>query len=187
MKTGFIHLDPALSRLEILAHPLVIAVAGGIYVIEFVADKIPWVDSLWDTVHTLIRPVGAAVLAAVALGEVDPVVKLVAVLVCGSVALASHAGKAGIRLAVNHSPEPFTNVGLSLAEDGIAVAGVWLAIAHPYVMLAIVAVWLAALAWLLPKIFRLAKGGLRALYRWLHSLLDAGGPAPPTTEPRTHV
>ena len=70
-RMGFIRLDPALSRLEILGDPLIIIVAGIIYVVEFVADKVPWVDSMWDTVHTLIRPLGAAVLGAVALGQVD--------------------------------------------------------------------------------------------------------------------
>ena len=110
IRMGFIHLDPAMSRLEILGEPLIIAIAGLIYLVEFVADKIPWVDSAWDSIHTLIRPLGAALLGAAALGDVDPRIKLSAFLLCGSVALASHTGKAGIRLAVNHSPEPFTKL-----------------------------------------------------------------------------
>src|SRR5215470_17573764 len=108
ISTGLIRLDPAMSRLEILGDPLVITVAGTVYVVEFVADKVPWVDSVWDSFHTLIRPLGAAVL-----GAVDPRLKLSAFLLCGSVALASHTGKAGIRLAVNASPEPFTNIVVS--------------------------------------------------------------------------
>ena len=88
IRTGFIRLDPAMSRLEVLGDPLVIAVAGVIYVVAFFADKIAWVDSIWDSIHTLIRPLGAAVLGAVAIGDVDPRLKLSAFLLCGSVALA---------------------------------------------------------------------------------------------------
>ena len=171
IRTGMIQLDPALSRLEILGDPVIMIVAGAIYLVEFVADKIPWIDTVWDTVHTLIRPLGAAVLGAVALGEVDPRVQLTAFLLCGSVALASHAGKAGIRLAVNHSPEPFTNAGVSFAEDVIAAAGVWLAVGHPYIMMGLILLWLAALAWILPKIYRMAKRGLTTAYRRIGALL----------------
>jgi hypothetical protein len=165
IRMGVIRLDPAMSRLEVLGDPLVIGVAGLIYVVEFVADKVPWVDTVWDSIHTLIRPLGAAVLGAVALGDVDARVKVAAFLLCGSIALASHTGKAGVRLAVNGSPEPLTNIGISLAEDALAAVGVWLAISHPYVMAASIALWLAVLAWFLPKIYRLARRGLAAAYR----------------------
>jgi hypothetical protein len=175
MKVGFVHVDPAISGLDILAHPLIIAVAGGLYVIEFVGDKVPWVDSVLDMAHTLIRPIGAAILAAVALGEVDPVVRFAAVLVCGSVSLTSHVAKAGIRLTINHSPEPLTNIGMSFIEDGLALVMLWLAVAHPYVMLTIVALFLGTLSWLMPRIFRLATAGLKALYRQLKGLIIARG------------
>jgi len=165
IRTGFIRLDPAMSRLEILGDPLVITIAGTVYVVEFVADKVPWVDSVWDSFHTLIRPLGAAVLRAVALGDVDPRLKLSAFLLCGSVALASHTGKAGIRLAVNHSPEPFTNIVISLSEDAIAAVGVWLAV----------------LAWILPKIYRLARRGLTTAFRRVGRLARIGRPASPIT------
>ena len=181
IRMGFIHLDPAMSRLEILGDPLIIAIAGLIYVVEFFADKIPWVDSAWDSIHTLIRPLGAALLGAVAVGDVDPRIKLSAFLLCGSVALASHTGKAGIRLAVNHSPEPFTNVAMSLAEDGVAAAGVWLAVSHPYLMAGLVIVWLAALAWILPKIYRLARRGLTTAYRRIGRLVGLGRAERPVT------
>jgi len=149
--------------------------------LEFVADKIPWVDSAWDSIHTLIRPLGAALLGAAALGDVDPRIKLSAFLLCGSVALASHTGKAGIRLAVNHSPEPFTNVAMSLAEDGVAAAGVWLAVSHPYLMAALVIVWLAALAWILPKIYRVARRSLTIAYRRIGKLVGLGQAERPVT------
>src|SRR5215470_1864214 len=181
ISTGFIRLDPAMSRLEILGDPLVITIAGTVYVVEFVADKVPWVDSVWDSFHTLIRPLGAAVLGAVALGDVDPRLKLSAFLLCGSVALASHTGKAGIRLAVNASPEPFTNIVVSLSEDAIAVVGVWLAVAHPYVTAIVIALWLAVLAWILPKIFRLARRGLTTAFRRVGRLACIGRPASPIT------
>ena len=181
IRMGFIHLDPAMSRLEILGDPLIIAIAGLIYLVEFVADKIPWVDSAWDSIHTLIRPLGAALLGAAALGDVDPRIKLSAFLLCGSVALASHTGKAGIRLAVNHSPEPFTNVAMSLAEDVAAAAGVWLAVSHPYLMAALVIVWLAALAWILPKIYRVARRSLTIAYRRIGKLVGLGQAERPVT------
>ena len=177
IRTGFIRLDPAMSRLEVLGDPLVIAVAGVIYVVEFFADKIPWVDSIWDSIHTLIRPLGAAVLGAVAIGDVDPRLKLSAFLLCGSVALASHTGKAGIRLAVNHSPEPFTNIGISVVEDAVAAVGVWLA----YVMAALIVIWLAVLAWILPKIYRAARRGLTTAYRRLGKLAGVSRAERPVT------
>src|SRR5215470_6814095 len=176
ISTGFIRLDPAMSRLEILGDPLVITVAGTVYVVEFVADKVPWVDSVWDSFHTLIRPLGAAVL-----GDVDPRLKLSAFLLCGSVALASHTGKAGIRLAVNASPEPFTNIVISLSEDAIAAVGVWLAVAHPYLTAIVIALWLAVMAWILPKIYRLARRGLTTAFRRVCRLARIGRPASPIT------
>jgi hypothetical protein len=118
----------------------------------------------------------------VAIGDVDPRLKLSAFLLCGSVALASHTGKAGIRLAVNHSPEPFTNVGISLLEDAFAVAGVWLAVSHPYVMAALIAVWLAAPAWILPKVYRLARRGLTTAYRRAGKLVGIGRAENPVTK-----
>src|SRR5262249_59017481 len=103
-----------------------------------------------------------------------------AFLLCGSIALASHTGKAAIRLAVNHSPEPFSNLVLSLAEDAIAAAGVWLAVAHPYLTAIVIALWLAVLAWILPKISRLAQPGLTTAHRRVGKLARLGRPPAPT-------
>jgi hypothetical protein len=141
----------------VLAQTPILIIAGVCFVLEFVADKIPWVDSIWDAVHTFIRPIGAAVLAATAVGAVDPLIAVGAVLLSGGVAFSSHSAKAGTRVAANHSPEPFSNIGLSVAEDGIALGGVWLALTHPIIALAIVAVAVAFTIWFIPKLIRLLR------------------------------
>jgi hypothetical protein len=142
------------SRLELLAlpeqfqafeHSWVIGVALAMYAIEFVADKVPWFDSAWDAVHTVIRPLGGAVIAATAVGDVSPSAELVAALLGGSVAMTTHLGKAGTRVAANTSPEPFSNWGLSLAEDVFAVGLTYTALSHPYLALAVAVVVLLAL------------------------------------------
>ena len=166
LRWEFFTLPPALSSLEVLGETPILLLAGAIYTIEFVADKIPWVDSLWDSVHTFIRPLGAGVLAATAMGDVSPAVKLGAALLCGGVALSSHSTKAGTRIVANHSPEPFSNIGLSLAEDGIVLGGVWLAVNYPLVALGAVVAGVALAIWLIPKIIRLVRReamGLRDL------------------------
>jgi hypothetical protein len=153
----FFTLPPALSSLAVLGETPILLLAGAIYTIEFVADKIPWVDSLWDSVHTFIRPLGAGLLAATAMGEVNPVVKVGAALLCGGVALSSHSTKAGTRIVANHSPEPFSNIGLSLAEDGIVLGGVWLAVNYPLVALGIAVAAVGLAIWLIPRIIRLVR------------------------------
>lgn len=168
IRFGFLDIPARLGHLSVLAETPVLVIAGLIYVVEFVADKIPWVDTLWDTVHTFIRPLGAAIIAATALGSVDPGVRLAAVLLSGAVAFSGHAAKAGTRLAVNQSPEPFSNIGLSLAEDGLVAGGVWLAFAHPLVALSVVLIALALIVWLLPKVIRLFRRQaqrIRGLFR----------------------
>jgi hypothetical protein len=154
LRLGLLHPSPGIAHLEVLTNPYVLGVAGVLYLVEFFADKIPWVDSLWDTVHTVIRPLGAAALGATAIGSMDPATKSVAMLVAGGVAFSSHSTKAGTRIAANHSPEPFSNIILSLAEDGIAIAGTWLAVTHPYAMMVLVGIFLVLFAWLSPKILR---------------------------------
>ena len=168
IRLGLIHPHAGLSHLEVLTNPYVLGTAGVLYAIEFIADKVPWVDSLWDSVHTLIRPLGAAALGATALGSMDPATKSVLMLIAGGVALSSHSTKAGTRVAVNHSPEPFSNIALSLFEDGVAMGGTWLAVTHPVAMLVIVTVFLVFFAALSPKIFRL----LRVEYIAVRSMLN---------------
>ena len=157
IRFGFLDVPPALAGLEVLAATPVLVIAGVVYAVEFLADKIPFVDSLWDLVHTFIRPVGAAVIAATAIGPVDPVVKTGVILACGLVAFSGHSAKASTRAFVNQSPEPFSNIGLSLGEDAVVVGGVWLALSHPIVTFALVLVAVALIVWLVPKLFRIVR------------------------------
>src|SRR6201982_2280733 len=113
----WIVLSPTYQSLEVLGQPWIIAVAGLLYFLEFFADKIPWIDSAWDAVHTIIRPIGGALLAIQVLGHSTPMLDVVLVLLAGGTSLLAHTAKAATRLATNASPEPFTNIGLSLGED----------------------------------------------------------------------
>lgn len=119
------------ESLAVLSDPLVLAVSGTLFVIEFFADKIPWVDSFWDVGHTVVRPVGGVLLALAALGEMDPALGVVAGLLSGGATLATHAMKAGSRLLINLSPEPFTNTAASVAEDGLVLGGLSLMALQP--------------------------------------------------------
>jgi hypothetical protein len=118
-------------------NPLVIGIALTMYVIEFVADKIPWFDSVWDAIHTVVRPLGGALVAVAALGDASPALQTVAALLGGSVALTTHLTKAGTRAAANTSPEPFSNWVLSFGEDVLAVSLSYGALQHPRLALAI--------------------------------------------------
>jgi hypothetical protein len=149
-RLGIVHLPEAL---QVLSHPIVLGVAVTLFVVEFIADKIPLVDSAWDAVHTFIRPPAAAVLSYSAFGNVAEEWKLGAALLAGGVALTSHGAKASTRAAANTSPEPVSNWVLSLFEDGLAVFLVWMASEHPLlaagivVLLVIVAVLLIRTLW----------------------------------------
>jgi hypothetical protein len=150
-------------NLEVLAHPAVIAVACVMYVIEFFADKVPYVDSGWDVLHTFIRVPAGAILAARSLGDMNPALELAALLAGGSIALTAHGMKATARLAINASPEPFSNWAASVTEDVAVLGSVWLMFNHPIIMMILVATFVALCVWLVPKIFRLAKRGFMAL------------------------
>lgn len=156
-------LPDSMKSLEVLAHPLVIGAAAVMYVAEFVSDKIPWFDSLWDSVHTVIRPLGAAAIAATAFGQMEPLTQTLLVLLTGGVALSSHASKAATRLAVNQSPEPFSNIAMSLLGDFLAPAGIWFAFAHPLLMLVAVGVFLVVFLWLASKIWKMLSGGFKRI------------------------
>jgi hypothetical protein len=149
--------------LELLTDPLVIGVACIMYFIEFFADKVPYVDNGWDVLHTFIRVPAGALLAARAVGDVNPALELTALLAGGTVALAAHGTKASVRLAANVSPEPFSNWFLSVGEDLAVLGGIWMMFQHPLVMVALVIGFTALAAWLIPKLYRLAKRGFQAL------------------------
>ena len=157
---GMIQLPP---ELQILTDPLVVSVACIMYFIEFFADKVPYVDNGWDAIHTFIRVPAGALLAARAVGSVNPGLELAALLAGGSVALAAHGTKATVRLAVNTSPEPFSNWFASVGEDLTVLGGLWLVFNHPILMLVLVFGFTAFAVWLIPKLYRLAKRGFQAL------------------------
>jgi hypothetical protein len=154
LRYGLLRLPPELASLGVLSHPYVLVAAGVCAAAEFLADKIPWVDSLWDAIHAFLRPAGAALIAFAAVGHLDPAAEVAVILLCGGVAFSSHAAKSGARLFVNQSPEPFSNVLLSLVEDAVAVGGSYAVLAHPLAALVAVAAFLFLFALLAGRIFR---------------------------------
>ena len=170
--------------LQVLSHPAVIAIACIMYVIEFFADKVPYVDSGWDVLHTFIRVPAGAILAARFLGDMNPALELVAILAGGSIALAAHGTKAATRLAINASPEPFSNWIASVTEDIAVFGSIWLMFNHPVVMIIFVLGFFALLVWIVPKIFRLAKRGFQALRDKMRGAKpDQPAPTDPTALP----
>ena len=152
--TGNIELPPGLETLE---NPLVIMAAGVMYVSEFVVDKIPGIDTSWDAIHTFIRIPAGALLAMGTVGEMGPAVEIAAAIMGGGMSATSHGMKSGARLAINTSPEPFTNWGMSVGEDVAVFAGLWAALTHPVVFLVFLAVFILLAIWLLPKIWKGVK------------------------------
>ena len=159
--------------LELLTNPLVIGAAGIMYFVEFFADKIPAVDSTWDAVHTFIRIPLGALLAAGAVGEVNPAVTTAAFLLGGTMAAGTHAAKAGTRVLINTSPEPFTNIAASVTEDVAVVGGLWTALNYPLAFIAFIVAFALFLIWALPKLWRGIKKVFGAIAR-----LFRGAPAP---------
>jgi hypothetical protein len=155
------------SGLHLLEHPVVLVASGVMLAVEFLADKIPGVDSLWDTVHTAIRIPAGAALAAGVFGADHQAWALVAALAGGTLAATAHAAKATTRAAVNTSPEPFTNLGLSLAGDLAVPVLLWLAFAHPMAAVAAVAVGVVVALVLIRVFLRALQGLLRRLRGWL--------------------
>jgi hypothetical protein len=145
MRTGAVPLPEHLAALQVLGNPWVIGIAGVGAFCEFFADKVMWLDSVWDTVHTLVRPVGGALLALAIVDPGDPVMQVIAFVLGGGGALLAHGGKAGARAVVNASPEPVSNAAVSSVEDVATVGLLWLAYEHPY-WAAVIAALLLALA-----------------------------------------
>ena len=149
---------PLPEALQVLQNPIVIGVAGFMYCVEFFADKIQGVDSAWDTLHTFIRIPAGAVLAATAVGDVDPAIAISAALVGGGLTAGTHLTKASTRLLVNTSPEPFSNIGASLAEDTVVLGGLLTALYYPSLFLVLLVTFVALMIWLLPILMRALKG-----------------------------
>jgi len=145
------------GKLEILANPVVIAVAGILFLIEFVADKIPYVDSAWDSVHTFIRPVGGAAIGYLALAGYGPEWQVPVALLTGSIAFESHLTKATARAAINTSPEPLSNSVASLSEDAAVLGIVYLIIKHPAIATLVTVGLIIVSIWFLKKMFHLVK------------------------------
>ena len=154
MNMGYVDLPP---DLKVVGDPLVIAAAGFMYIVEFFADKIPGVDTGWDTLHTLVRIPAGALLAAGAIGEVGAGAEIAAALVGGTIAAGTHFTKAGTRVLINTSPEPFSNWTASITEDIAVFAGLWAALQHPVLFLVLLFIFILLMIWLLPKLFRAIK------------------------------
>ena len=157
---GVIHLP---DKLQVLAHPGVLGVAIGLYLVEFLADKVPYIDSVWQAIHTFIRPPAAALLAFSVAGSAAEPWRWAAALLAGSIALTSHGTKASARAAANMSPEPFSNWALSFGEDVLAVWLTWFATAHPTLTVVVVAVLLLISLFLLYHLFRFLRRTFRRL------------------------
>lgn len=159
-RAGWIELPPALQVLE---SPWVIALTGVLLIVEFLADKVPGIDSAWDALQTFIRVPAGAVLGAAALGEMGAEWSTMAAILGGTFAAGAHATKAGSRALINTSPEPFSNWAASFSEDVAVLGGLWAAFFHPWVLFGFLAVFFIIALWLLPKLWR----GLKWLFRRL--------------------
>ena len=169
---GWVDVSAQYPDLVILGHPAIVIVSGVLYLIEFFADKVPWVDSAWDAVHTFIRPVGGAFLAVGTLGAKDPVFDIIVALLAGGVTLTAHGAKAGTRLVANGSPEPFSNIALSLTEDvgvggGLGLMAYSYKHNNPYLPTVVFGVIVLALLYVTPKIFRFARIKIWLLWKKL--------------------
>lgn len=157
------------ENLHVLMHPLVLGAAGIMYMVEFFADKIPGVDTGWDTLHTFVRIPAGAVLAAGALGDVNPAIAVAAGILGGGLAAGSHALKAGTRMLINTSPEPVTNWTASVVEDVTVVGGLWIALHYPWLFIALMVLFVLLLIWVLPKLWRGIKkiaGFIKKLFKY---------------------
>src|SRR5437899_918105 len=172
----WITLAPQYQSLEILGNPWIITIAGILYFLEFFADKIPWFDSAWDAVHTFIRPIGGALLAIQVLGHPSPALTVIVALLAGGTSLIAHTAKAATRLASNTSPEPFSNIGLSLGEDAAVLGGLALVHFNPVLALIIFVIGIAAFFYFAPKILRAMKAKIWLAWKKLNGPPDRNTP-----------
>ena len=165
----WITLAPPYQSLEVLANPWIIGISATLYVLEFFADKIPWVDSIWDAVHTIIRPIGGALLAIQVLGHPSPTMSVLVALLAGGTSLVSHTAKAATRLASNTSPEPFSNIALSVTEDAVVLGGLAFIYHNPIIAFAIFVVAIFCFFYFAPKILRATKLKIWLAWKKLNS------------------
>lgn len=180
--TGEIVLPP---DLEVLTSPLVLGASGFMYCVEFFADKVPGVDTSWDILHTFIRIPAGAILAMQAVGDVHPAAEFAALLIGGSLAAGSHAIKAGSRVMINTSPEPFSNWFASIGEDVLVIGGLWTALHNPPLFLIGLVVFILLSAWLLPRIWRGIKRLFQTIRRWFG--FNPSPESPPDKLPLKHA
>ena len=171
---GYLGLVELPGGLTTLTHPWVLAASGFMFAVEFFADKIPGVDSVWDVVHTFIRIPAGAALAASVFGDSNAAATLAAAILGGTLAAGSHFAKAGSRAVINTSPEPFSNWSASFGEELAVGAVLWLAFTHPIVALVVLGFIVALMIWLIPKVWRFIRGLVR-------KLTGAGARSEPTT------
>lgn len=160
--------------LEVLMNPLVMGAAALMYFVEFFADKVPGVDTGWDTLHTFIRIPAGVMIAAGAVGEVHTAVAVAAAILGGGLAAGSHLTKSGTRLVINASPEPFSNWTASVLEDVAVIGGIWAALQHPVLFLIFLVLFICLMLWLLPKIWKGIKKFLQFFTRFFKSRSDSG-------------
>lgn len=170
---GLMHSSGAVvlpEGLDYVAHPMVMIAAGLMFGVEFFADKIPGVDTAWDGLHTFIRIPAAVAMAYGAAEGMGPVMEFSSALIGGGLATASHATKAGTRVMINASPEPFTNWGASITEDVVVIGGVWTALTHPWIFLCLLGLFILFMIWALPKIWR----GVKRVFGFIARIFGQG-------------
>src|SRR5438309_8361978 len=172
----WITLAPQYQSLEVLGNTWIITVAGLLYFLEFFADKIPWVDSIWDAVHTVIRPIGGALLAIQVLGHPSPAFTVVVALLAGGTSLIAHTAKAATRLATNTSPEPFSNIGLSLGEDAAVLGGLALIHFNPLLALLILLLGIGAFFYFARRILRAVQVKIWLAWKKLNGPANRNAP-----------
>ena len=159
-RLGYVHLP---EHLQLLEHDGVLVASGLMLLAEFLADKVPGFDSAWDSIHTFIRiPIGA-MLAWGAMSDAGPDAQMVAAILGGAITGGTHLAKMSARAAINTSPEPFSNWTASFGEEGVVLGGLWLVFHHPLAFIVLLVLFLAFVAWLVPKLFRFLRGVWRKL------------------------
>lgn len=148
------------SSLDILTNPVVLGISGLLMIIEFLADKFPYIDSTWDSIQTFIRIPAGALLAMGAINSSDPTIATIAALLGGSLSGMTHATKAGSRVLINTSPEPVSNITTSFAEEGLLLGGGWLALMHPAIFIGVLFSLILLMLWMLPKLWR----GIKSIF-----------------------